>query len=199
VTPRPLDWKDFCLLFGLVLSGLVVTTAVAQERSPLYYDYRERSTGVIEVHFLSSTSLKTVQFTVYGDGRVHGKVLSTGADQAVLEEFEQRLGEAQVRELVDDAVHSGLIDFETSRFVRGIQERGEPVPHVIDGNTIFFEIRLDFLARGAEAPETPFSHSFVLDFPDEYARRYPEVPELRALHRIKQMLEEIYWSRRRQQ
>jgi len=190
--------KDLCLHLGLVLTALVVATAVAQERSPLSYDYRERSTGVLEVHFLSSASLETVQFTVYGDGRVQGKVMSTGADPAVLEEFEHRLGEEKVSQLVDEAVQSGLVDFETSRFVRGIQARGESVPHVIDGNAVFFEIRLDFLARGAEGPETPFSHSFLLASPDEYARRYPDAPELRALRSIQQTLEEIYWSRRRQ-
>lgn len=195
--PNAMHWKDW-KLSGIALIALVATTAVAQESATLDYDYRERSTGVIEVHFLSSTSLETVQFIVYGDGRVHGKVVSTGAGKDVLEEFDRQLGQERVSDMVDDTVRSGLVDFEPSRFVRSIRDRGEPVPHVVDGSAVFFEIRLDFLARGAEASETPVSHSFVLDFPDEYLRRYPETPELRALQRIKQVLEEIYWSRRRQ-
>ena len=105
---------------------------------------------------------------------------------------------ASLHELVDDAVTSGLIDFETSRFIRGLRERGEIVPHVIDGGAVLFRIDLDFVDRGSEGTEAPFSHSILIDFPDEFARRFPEERALGSLQRVTHVLEEIYWAHRRQ-
>ena len=186
-------------LVSLAALMLLASGVVSQERQSIHYSYAERSTGVLEVHFLSSTVMETVQFAVHGDGRVLGKVVGTGPDQPVLDEFGARLDAAQVSELVDEAVTSGLIDFETDRFIRELRKRGETFPNVIDGGAVLFKIDLDYVARGDESLEAPFSHSFLIDFPDEFARRFPEERALRALQRVTHMLEGIYWSHRRRQ
>ena len=189
---RSPSWRSLSFLVAGFLVLAAIAVALAQEPSnPILYGYDGLSTGVLEVRFLSDTLPETVEFTVFADGRVHCQIVGTGPDRRVYQEYSDHLDAVEVRHLVDDAVTSGLVDFDTARFFRQQRDRGRSLPQGTDLGAIHFKINLSFLARGSEPSESPFSHTFLLDNPTDLERVFPEQRELRALRRITDVLEQI--------
>jgi hypothetical protein len=171
-----------------------LSVACAPDRTSTQFSYRDRSTGVLEVHFLPGARMRTVQFIVFGDGLVAGKLLSVGTEPKVLGVFEGRLEAARVRQWVELAVESGLVDFDPQRFDDEIRRGGGQRPFSVDGSAVLFRIQLDYLDRATGHREAPFVHSFLLDNPDSYFRAYPGTTELETLQEILTALEAIYWK-----
>ena len=118
---------------------------------------------------MGKMSMENIEFTVFGNGRVRCRVVDAGGRHRVLDEFERDIGPAQVQELVETAVPSGLADFDAHGYVEQIQEAGGRVPQNEDGVDVLFKIELDHS-----------SHSFLLDSPDEFARRFPSDARFRS-------------------
>ena len=135
---------------------------------------------------MGKMSMENIEFTVFGNGRVRCRVVDAGGRHRVLDEFERDIGPAQVQELVETAVQSGLADFDAHGYVEQIQKAGGRVPQNEDGVDVLFKIELDHS-----------SHSFLLDSPDEFARRFPSDARFRSLDHIIQVLGEIHREHRR--
>jgi hypothetical protein len=173
---------------------LFLPVACTPERTSAEFAYRDRSTGVLEVHFLPGARMRTVQFTVFGDGLVTGRVVAVGTEPRVLGVFEDRLEAARVRQWVEQAVESGLVDIDPQRFDDEIRRGGGQHRYSVDGSAVFFRIQLDYLDRATGHREAPFLHSFLLDNPGSYSRAYPGTAELETLQEILTALEAIYWK-----
>lgn len=154
------------------------------------------STSLVDVHFLISTRMETVEFTISDDGWAHCRVVGTDADRPVLDRFSEHVGAERVTELVQMAMDSGLAGFDPARMRNQLEAAGESAPYVIDGGSVFFRIRLDTAERDAGGDRQAATHAFVLDALDGYLLRFPDDRALVALHDITSMLEEIYWARR---
>lgn len=188
----------FLSVVGLAVAVTTLSLVLAQEKvGDFYYDYSGMSTGVIEVSVVGAVTMENTEYTVFRDGRVEVRIVAASGDHRVLDEFDFQLSEEAVRGMVEDAVLSGLARFDAVEFVRQLRERGQRIPHTEDTPAVVFKLNLEYLARGSDEAQAPFSHSFLLDDPDDFERVYRSQSEFAALNRIRAVLEGGYWEHRR--
>jgi hypothetical protein len=179
---------------GLVLN-LLAFHAFAQDRPERYFDFdRTASTGLIEVSIIGSTTMETIDFTLFGNGRMEMIVRSSGGDRHVIRLMQAQLNEETVSRFAQDAVDSGLAQFDAKATADALRKAGRFVSMPSDGIGVIFKINLEYLAVGAETAISPYSHTVILDNPEVYARTFTEVKEYGSLDRLVRAISDMYFQ-----
>lgn len=175
-------WLAAILCTGIFVSGLGFLYAGGNEEREFFFN-PDPAVELLAAQSVGSTTGLGISYTLYADGRLEIYEINYKSEK-IGEALSYELTYEETLALIQEAVDSGLVEWNRVQIQENMRNSRSSAYTVIDGATFRLKIAIETYREAAEKDFRPVSVSIVFNSPTIVARRYPEIREIQGLATI---------------